>query len=193
MGGKKLKKSKLAKAMEKKHKECQAVKLNLACGQRKMDGYVNVDIVPGDAVDMVVDLETFPWPWEDNSIDEIDCHHYVEHTKDLIAFMNELHRILKPGCKANISAPYYTSMRAFQDPTHRRSICEATFLYFNADWRRANGLDHYSITADFDFVYGYNMDSEWAQRNEEARMFAIKHYWNVVMDIHVSLTKREMS
>lgn len=44
--------------------------------------------------------------------------------------------------KATILAPYYTSMRCWQDPTHTRAISEASFLYFNKDWRVQNKLDH---------------------------------------------------
>ena len=32
---------------------------------------------------------------------------------------------------SQIWAPYYTSMRCWQDPTHTRAISEATFLYAN--------------------------------------------------------------
>ena len=167
------------------------LKLNLACGQRKEEGYFGIDIVPGDTVDAVVDLEQFPWPIESNSAEDIICSHYVEHTTDLIKFMDEVYRILKPGGKIKIIAPYYTSIRCWQDPTHKRAISEATFLYFNKGWRDANKLDHYGILSDFDYTYGYDINQTWANRSEEARNFAILHYWNVINDIHLVLTKRE--
>ena len=40
-------------------------------------------------------------------------------------------------------------------------------------------------------TYGYDMDMLWANRAQEARDFAIKHYWNIINDIHVVMTKRE--
>ena len=166
------------------------LKLDLACGQNKTEGYFGVDIAPGPNVDAVVDLEQFPWPIESNSAEDIVCNHYVEHTSDLMKFMNEVYRILKPGGKIKIVAPYYTSMRCWQDPTHTRAISDATFLYYNKEWRKINKLDHYPITCDFDFTYGYDMDPTWASKHEEARNFAIAHYWNIVNDIHVVLTKR---
>lgn len=171
-------------------KENSTIKLNLACGQTKIEGFLGVDIKKTDTVDLVVDLEKFPWPWEDNSVDEIFCSHYVEHTNDLIKFMEECYRILKPEGTIKIIAPYYNSIRCWQDPTHKRAISEATFLYFNKQWRDINRLDHYGINADFDFNYGYDLNPEWAVRPAAARDFAIKHYTNVVNDIHVSLKKR---
>lgn len=165
-------------------------KLNLACGQSRIDGYFGIDIKPGDTVDAVMDLESFPWDIESESVEDIICSHYVEHTSDLIKFMDEVYRILKPGGRIKIIAPYYNSMRCWQDPTHKRAISEASFLYFNKQWRETNKLDHYGIVCDFDFTYGYDLNPEWVNRSEEARSFAIKHYVNVVSDIHVTLTKK---
>ena len=167
------------------------LKLDLAAGQRKTEGYYAIDLVAGEGIDAVVDLEVYPWPIESESAEDIVCNHYIEHTTDLMQFMNEVYRILKPGGKIKIIAPYYTSIRCWQDPTHKRAISDATFLYFNKGWREVNKLDHYDIKSDFDFTYGYDMNALWAGRAEEARNFAITHYWNIVNDIHVVLTKRE--
>jgi predicted SAM-dependent methyltransferase len=76
-------------------------KLDVACGQNKTPDFFGVDIAAEPGVDLVHDLENFPWPIPDNSVDEIVCNHYIEHTKDLIKFMNEIYRIMKPGAKAN--------------------------------------------------------------------------------------------
>mgnify|MGYP000014697129 CR=1 FL=1 len=177
--------------VEVKSQDNTPLRLNLACGNVKIEGFVGVDIVKTEAADITVDLEKFPWPWKDESVDEIFCSHYVEHTNDLIKFMDECYRILKPGGKIKIIAPYYNSIRAWQDPTHKRAISEATFLYFNRQWREVNRLDHYSIKSNFDFNYGYDMNPEWASRAQSARDFAIKHYTNVVNDIHVVLEKKQ--
>lgn len=168
-------------------------KLDIACGQTRPEGFYGVDIAKGENVDMVYDLEKFPWPFPDNSVDEATCSHYIEHTKDIIKFMDEVYRILKPGAKALIRAPYYNSVRAWQDPTHTRVISEATFLYYNREWRVNNKLDHYPIKSDFDYGFGYDFMPDWAMRSEEAKAFAVRHYTNVVADIQVVLTKREPS
>lgn len=185
---------------EVRKKEVKLVKINIACGQQKQEGFIGVDKVKTPSVDIVHDLEIFPWPFENNSVDEVMCVHYVEHTRDLIKFMDELYRIMKSPyknekgeeikSKVTIIAPYYSSIRAWQDPTHLRAISEFTFLYFNKNWREQNKLDHYGIACDFDFSYGYQMDPAWVTRSEEARVFAMKYYINVITDIHVTLTKR---
>lgn len=177
-------------ANKKKFEFLHPFRLDIACGQNKTPNFFGVDIVKAKGVDLVYDLEKFPWPFPDNSVDEAVCSHYVEHTKDIIKFMDEVHRILVPGGKIMIRAPYYNSMRAWQDPTHTRAISEATFLYFNKSWRKANRLNHYPIKSDFDFSFGYDFTPDWAMRSEEARAFAVRHYTNVVSDIIVMLTKK---
>ena len=177
------------KTKEKKE-EPKLVKFNLACGQNKLEGYINVDMVKTEAADKVMNLEQYPWDIPSDSVDEIIISHYVEHVTDLIKFMNELHRIMKKGAKAFIVVPYGKSTRALQDPTHKRSIVEESFLYYNQNWLKTNKLDHYGVTADFDFTYGYSVYPEWQNRSQEAIQFALKHYWNVASDLHVTLIKK---
>ncbi len=196
------------KKTEKKANE--PLRLSLACGSNKPEGFKGVDIVKTKVTDYVVDLLSFPWSeFADNSVDEIECSNFVEHiphgdSRDdpFFQFFDEIHRILKPAefdpvnpniAKtgfARITAPYYSSMRAWQDPTHQRAISEASFLYLNKEWRVNNGLDHYPISCDFDFSYGYVINPEWQNRSQEAQTFAVQHYINVVSDVQVVLTKR---
>ena len=180
----------IAEKTEKPTSKKKLIKLDIGCGQNKRDGFVGMDMVKLPGVDIVQDAEKTPWPIRDESVEEACISHYAEHVKNLPAFMDELHRVLVPEGRATIVCPYYTSMRSMQDPFHIRPISEATFLYYNADWRKANGLDHYPIKCDFDFSYGYIFYPEWAMRSEDARAFAIRHYNNVASDIQVVLTKK---
>ena len=165
------------------------MKLDIAAGQNKKEGFTGIDIMPGS--DIVHDLEVFPWPIESDSVEEAHCSHFIEHVKNFGGFFDELYRILKVGAKCTFIAPYYTSVRAWQDFTHVRAISEATFLYINKEWRKVNKLDHYPIHCDFDFTYGYSFHPNWASRNEQSRAFAVAHYNNVVTDIMVTVTKRK--
>jgi SAM-dependent methyltransferase len=177
---------------DKKGKE-KPFRLDLACGNNKTPGTIGVDCKKTPNVDIVHDLTKFPYPWKDNSVDEIYCNHYVEHTEDLISFIDECWRILKHGGKLCIAAPYYSSIRAWQDPAHKRAISEATFLYFNKQWREQNELEHYGIKSDFDFTCIYDVVPEWANRSDEDRAFAIRHFINVVSDIYITLIKKQPS
>lgn len=190
--------------------DSRPVKLDLACGQHPRDGFKGVDLFTGDER---VDLLSFPWPWADASVDEVHCSHFIEHipmcyvdaqggthhrafpgTKDLFfAFFDELWRVLKPGAMATIIVPYLRSERAFQDPTHRRFICENTFLYLNAEWRKANGLDHYTGACDFLFAPGSPVrivDQGESLRHQDVVAQRMAGLWNVIQDLKVEIVKK---
>lgn len=172
------------------------VKLDLACGQNKQEGFVGVDFVQAEGVDQVWDLNLYPWPWEDNSVDEIHCSHYLEHIPglDRPRFMEEVYRILKVGGKATFITPYATSTRAIQDFSHAwPPVCAETYLYFNRAWREMNKLTHgwYNIRCDFDFSFPQqSLDPEVNNRAAEVVQFWAKHYNNVVQDLWAVLVKR---
>lgn len=191
-------------------KQPKPLKLSLASGGHPPEGFAGVDIIKRPEVTYVQNLLSFPWKqFADNSVDEIECSNFVEHIPHgdsrhdpFFQFFDEIYRILKPAefdpanpniptkGFARIVCPYYSSMRAWQDPTHQRAISEASFLYLNKQWRIDNKLDHYPISCDFDFNYGYILSPDWQNRSQEAQTFAIQHYLNVVSDIQVQIIKR---
>jgi len=56
------------------------LKLNLGCNRHPIEGYVNVDIEKFEGVDQTADLEK-PWPWEDESVEEILTADLPEHLR----------------------------------------------------------------------------------------------------------------
>lgn len=177
--------------MAKKEKEI--LKLDLGCGDNPAPGFKGVDRYAQTA-DYKIDLFKFPWPFKDGSVDELYSQQFFEHIPQnvRVPFMDECWRILKAGGKFTVIAPYWTSARAIQDPTHEwPPICEWTFLYFNKGWREQNKLTHYLGKCDFDFTFGHMMLPEWQARNDETKAFALAHYFNVASDIVVNLVKRD--
>jgi len=89
--------------------------------------------VPG--VDIVHDIEIFPWPLEDESCALIAMSHLVEHIKPWLQLdlMNECWRVLEPNGVIMISTPYATSFGYNQDPTHCCPWNEATPDYFDPE------------------------------------------------------------
>lgn len=185
------------------------VKLDLACGQHKQDGFLGVDQIACEGVDLTCDLSQTPWHFYDareniiplgqvlnnNSVEEVYCSHFFEHLDGMerIAFMNELWRVMMPHHQAIITVPYGMSIRALQDPTHKwPPVVESSFLYFTEPWRIANGLDHYPIHCNFWITYDIFYPEEWQLRNDETRNFALRHYNNVVSDLRAYVTKLEM-
>ena len=163
-------------------------KLDLGCGANKKPGFLGVDISPDVGADFIQDLNVYPYQFEDNSVFEIFTSHFVEHVHDIKAFMEECWRMLVPMGMMTIVAPYYSSVRAFQDYTHVRPISEMTFLYFNKEWMEQNKLEHYCVKANFELLNNrYYFAPDWEARADSAREWARVHYINVVQDIEVRL------
>ena len=107
------------------------MKLHFGCGREILKEYVNIDFIQLPGIDLVVDLETTPYPFEDDSAEEIYGKHLFEHINNFLQLIEEIHRILKPTGRLKIIAPYFAGHGAFNDPTHKRFFGWTTMDYFN--------------------------------------------------------------
>ncbi len=107
------------------------MKINLGAGEDIRDGFINHDITALSGIDVVHDLNVFPWPWEDSSVDEILARDVVEHLDDFMLTMEEIYRVLKPGGLLKIKVPYWNSVSCYADPTHKKGFHELTFRFFD--------------------------------------------------------------
>ncbi|MFH0831609.1 MAG: methyltransferase domain-containing protein [archaeon] len=72
------------------------MKLNLGCGTDIKKGYVNMDKIKGQGIDLVWDLNKIPYPFKDNSIEQIYASNILEHIDlSIPLFLKEAKRILK--------------------------------------------------------------------------------------------------
>lgn len=105
-------------------------KLNLGCGTKIIPGHVNIDIVQLPGVDIVYDLNSFPYPFKENTFQEIYADNVIEHLTDFCKVMEELHRILLPRGKLIIKVPHFSSHDAWAHPQHTRPFTIETFDFF---------------------------------------------------------------
>jgi SAM-dependent methyltransferase len=104
--------------------------VNLGCGNNKQPGEIGVDIIDGPCVDVVADLNIYPMPFDDNSVDIVRSSHCFEHLDNLVALMEDIHRILKPGGLLEFTVPHVSNIEFFRDPTHKRPFTLGTMDYF---------------------------------------------------------------
>lgn len=107
--------------------------VNLGCGKVRIPGSIGVDRVAIEGyTDVVHDLNTTPFPFEDSSVDEVHFYHVLEHLDNPISKMEEIWRILKPGGLLHMRVPHFSSMGAFTDLTHIRPFGYGSFDCFEA-------------------------------------------------------------
>ena len=137
------------------------LRLNLGCGMNRMDGYVNVDRY-GEP-DVRHDLEAFPWPWPDDSVEEVRLSHVLEHLgRDpdvYLEIMKELYRVCRDGATIRIAAPHHRHDYFFNDPTHVRAVTAEGMELFsqriNRHWiakGRANSPLGIYLGVDFELI-----------------------------------------
>lgn len=102
----------------------------MGCGKDDRDGFIGVDVINTEAVDVVHDLNEFPYPFEDNRFEYILLSHVLEHLDDVVKVMEEIHRLGTDGAKVEIEVPYFTSRSAYGDPTHKNFFAYNSFSHF---------------------------------------------------------------
>ena len=180
------------------------LRLNLGCGVKRLDGYINVDKF-GEP-DLCFDLETFPYPWENNSVVEISMHHVLEHLgqqpKVYLKIVQELYRICQPEAKIHIIVPHHRSDRFFHDPTHVRPITPVGLSMFskrlNREWhaqKKAFTLLALYLDVDFELTQvKYTPSEVWFERypdnttDENLLLKESEIYINLIKDVEMTLT-----
>lgn len=102
------------------------MKIDLGGGLFPREGYTTID---QEDADITCDLnEGIPLP--DNSVGVINASHLIEHLRDPIKTMREIHRVLAHGGWAFIEVPSTDGRGAWQDPTHVSYWNENSFWYY---------------------------------------------------------------
>lgn len=152
----------------------RGVQIDLGCGDQTPPDFVGIDIRPGELVDIVWDLEEYPWPLPDQCAELLISSHLVEHINPakggFLRFMDEAWRILLPDGIFMIACPYAGSAGYWQDPTHVNGITERTWAYFDPLEPNTNGQ-----------LYSIYRPKPWK---------ILKNVWEAGGNLEIALQKR---
>ncbi|MGH9728590.1 MAG: class I SAM-dependent methyltransferase [Candidatus Acidiferrales bacterium] len=104
--------------------------LDVGCGQQKYPGSIGIDMNPDTAADVLCNMDRGRLPFRDDAFDEVRAIHLIEHVENVIATMEEFHRVTRPGGTVFLVTPHYTDFSSFCDPTHRWHLNSFSFWYF---------------------------------------------------------------
>ncbi len=87
------------------------IRLNLGCGESKLEDFVNIDMVKTNDVmpDLVLDVRKERFPYEDESVDDVWMLHSIEHIERYYwnHLFQEVYRVLKPNGVFLLSYPEF--------------------------------------------------------------------------------------
>lgn len=97
-----------------------------------VSSFINVDVVPAVAPDVLWNLNQFPYPLPRGHFTEIRAFDVIEHLDDIPKFMAEIHALLAPGGVVEITTPHFSCSNSYRDPTHRFHLSYFSLDYFTA-------------------------------------------------------------
>lgn len=174
-------------------------RLNLGCGFKKFNGFVNVDKSSLVNPDEIVDLNSVPWPWNDNEFDHIVAKDILEHlgdtNDDFIDIIKEMYRVSENGAIWEILVPHWRCDIAIDDLTHKRLITPGMFNLFNkriqiekARTKESDSMLAFECDIDVEICdIQFDYTSPWEakiKRNEltkEELNYALNHFNNVAL------------
>lgn len=191
--------------------ENKLIKLDIGCGPNPRAGFVGVDSLDFGKPDIVKhDLRISPWPFEDNSVTEAHCAHFLEHLTNLdgkwerVRFFNELWRVMAPATYnqagqavtgiATIIMPHWASHRHYGDPTHKEPFGEMGICYLDPVWRKANAphtdseFNPDGYNCNFACNYNYSLHQGLNGRNQEFVNFAATFFKEAIQDVTYIMT-----
>ena len=132
------------------------MKLNLGCGTNIKEGWTNLDMVNHKGVDVIHDMNNFPYPFEDDTFDEVLLSHILEHLENPQKTIEELYRITKHEGSIKIVVPHFSSWSVWGDPTHKRGYNSGALSHMDVNLKykeRFASRCHSSIIEnDIDFI-----------------------------------------
>lgn len=123
--------------LEMPNEDREYKKLNLGCGSNKIKNFVNVDINSKVMPDKVIDLNQFPWPFEDKEFDHILAKDIIEYLGDKNSsdsfrkIIEEMYRISENGAVWEVQMPHWRCDLSTEDLAVKNLITLSQFKFFN--------------------------------------------------------------
>jgi SAM-dependent methyltransferase len=166
------------------------LRLDLGCGSTKKEGTIGLDFQSLPGVDYVLDIESQPLPFADQSVEYVFSSHFLEHTYNPGNVLAEVGRVCIDGAQLEFWTPYAWHNDAFL-PGHNiffteeyyRHICELFPDFwselFHSRW----------VLNEVQYVIPEDVLHELSAQNISVA-FAVKHLHNIVKEFGVHITVR---
>jgi len=161
------------------------LRLDLGCGNAKRPGFVGLDVFPGEQVDHVLDLTADPFPFADDTVDEVFSAHFLEHIDEPNHVFSEIGRVCRDGARIEFWTPYAWTNEAFLYG-HLHGITEEMWTHLGLSHRDIYSamLRGHWLLVRFIFVIDQTTIDDLNQHGVDLD-FAVRYYKGVVREFGV--------
>jgi hypothetical protein len=176
-------------------------KLNLGCGYRKLDGFINIDNDRTCEPDLLLSLGGGYLDFPNGSVTEVRAIHVLEHLscEALYVLMIDLYRVMAPDALMYIAVPHPAGDSFWGDPSHVTPITVNTLRLFSktfCDEAKAKGWPNtpfaHRLDVDFEIVdQGYTPTPPFQSRRipHDELKYAMTHNVNVIDELTFTLRR----
>ena len=105
--------------------------LDIGCGKNKVTGSIGVDFLPFSGVDVVHNLNEFPYPFQSDEFDEVHIKDTLCLLDNPVHVMEEIYRICKINGKVVVAQPYFRSVWNHVDPWIKNYGTAHSFAFYD--------------------------------------------------------------
>lgn len=102
------------------------MKINLGCGFKKREGFLNIDTSDHCTPDLIMNLTDVPWPFESSSVSHVLMESVIEHLpahpNEFFGVLRELYRVCESGALVEVECPHPNHRWQVVDFTHTKAI-----------------------------------------------------------------------
>lgn len=172
-------------------KKAQKKILDVGCGDAKVKGAIGIDCVKLPGVDIVHDLNKYPWPFKKETFDDIYMLNIIEHLPNTVKVIEEVYRILKKGGRLHIEVVYWNHRYAVADPQHVSFFNEVTWEFFTGQRKEYYTGARFSMEK---FEYIYDKKSSLLFLHCTPLMRVLSYFFsNIIQGMEVTLVKNVSS
>jgi SAM-dependent methyltransferase len=91
-----------------------------------------LDVAPSEKTDYLITKNSL-WPIKDNSFDVVLCTQVIEHVEDPAFLVSEIQRILKPGGKIILNAPFLYPFHGMPEDQARYTTTQLLYFFREFD------------------------------------------------------------
>ena len=166
------------------------MKLNIGSGDKRYEGYLNVDSNPVFRSELTFDLAG-RWDIEDNTVTDIKAYHIMEHL-DIFHTVKEMYRVCCKNAVIDVQVPHPRHDYFLGDPGHCTPITLESMKRF--DQSIESGLMNYGS------LYAVNFNIFWHQyilepffeeqfknMTDDQCNITARIYNNVIQEIHFKM------